>query len=332
LHYAFALSGLGGIYHGQGNYQRAAQYTRQSIAVVERSPERDDGALSIDYSNLGKTLSYQGDFDGAERAYEHAVQLAKSTYGMDSWYYWVAAGNYAQTVHLRGDLERSRRMFDALLPLLPKDAAKYRNALEENSTARVLELYGSCLSAEGRPQLAIPLLKVAEQGYAEAPTYYYDLNHVRGELGLAYDRLGDTEDARRLLKSALDGYLATAPPDDPGVLQHREAWGAFVLRHGDLTEAGQQLREVLTQAHNRNLFSVALAHGELALLAVLQHDVPAALESSARAVDVFTNVTGFRDVRMGPYLWRIRAEVLLNAGDAAGARSGATRAGCRWSP
>ena len=71
---------------------------------------------------------------------------------------------------------------------------------------------------------------------------------------------------------------------------------------------------------------MALAHGELALLAVLQHDVPAALESSARAVDVFTNVTGFRDVRMGPYLWRIRAEVLLNAGDAAGARIWAQRA------
>ena len=75
-------------------------------------------------------------------------------------------------------------------------------------------------------------------------------------------------------------------PDDPAVLQHRETWGAFLLRHGDLAGAGQQLHAVLSQAHDRNLFSVALAHGELARLAMLQHDGPATLQWSQRAVDV----------------------------------------------
>ena len=324
--HAFALSALGGIYHGQGDYGRAADYTRRSIAIAEKVPDRDDGALSVNYSNLGKSLSYQGDFDGAEHAHKVAVRLAKSTYGMNSWYYWIAAANQGQTVHLKGDRERAREMFEALIRLLPDPTTKYRNALEENSAARVLEIYGSCLSAEGRPQLAILRLKYAERGYTEAPTYYYDINHVHGELGLAYDRAGRTEDARRMLKSALDGYLSTSPLDDPGVLKQREMWGTFLLNHGDVSGAGEQFRAILTQAHDRNLFSVALAHGGLTLIAVKQHDSGAALQASARALEVFDHVTGFRDVRMGPYLWRIRAEALLESGDAKGAVEWAQRA------
>src|SRR5215471_1356092 len=89
--HAFALSALGGMYHAQGDYSRAAEYTKRSIAIVEKAPDRDDGALSVDYSNLGKSLAYQGDFDAAEQAQKVAARLAKATYGMNSWYYWVAA-------------------------------------------------------------------------------------------------------------------------------------------------------------------------------------------------------------------------------------------------
>ncbi len=149
--HAFALSALGGMYHAQGDYARAAEYTKRSIAIAEKAPDRDDGALSVNYSNLGKTLSYQGDFEGAEHAHEVAVRLAKSTYGTDSWYYWVAAANQAQTVHLKGDRERSGELFAGLIRLLPDPSKQYRNALEENSAARVYEIYGSRLSAEGRP-------------------------------------------------------------------------------------------------------------------------------------------------------------------------------------
>ena len=326
LRHAFALSALGGIYHAQGDYVRAAEYTKQSIAIAEKVPDRDDGALSANYSNLGKSLAFRGDFDGAERANAVAVSLAKSTYGVNSWYYWIAAANQAQAVHLRGDRERSQGMFEALLPLLPDPSTKYRNALEENSAAQVFETYGSRLSAEGRARAAIPWLAHAERGYIEAPFRPSDIDHVRGELGSAYDQAGKAEDAERLLKTALDGYLSTSPIDEPRVLQQRERWGRFLLKHGDVSGSGAQFREILAQAHERNLFSVALAHGGLALIAVQQHDGATALQSSARALDIFDNVTGFRDVRMGPYLWRIRAEALLESGDARGAVEWARRA------
>jgi tetratricopeptide (TPR) repeat protein len=153
-----------------------------------------------------------------------------------------------------------------------------------------------------------------------------DINHIHGELGLAYYRSGRGEEARQALKSALDGYLSTSRPDDPIVLQHREMWGTFLLNHGDVSGAEEQFREILTQAHERNLAPVALAHGGLALIAIRKHDRDSALQSSARALEVFDHVTGFRDVRMGPYLWRVRAEALLESGDARGAVEWAQRA------
>jgi len=325
--HAFALSALGGMYHARGDYARAAEYTKRSISIAEKAPDRDDGALSVNYANLGKTLSYQGDFEGAEHAYEVATRLAKTTYGTDSWYYWIAAANQAQTVHLKGDRERSAELFKALTRVLPDPSRKYRNALEENSAARVCEIYGSRLSAEGRPQLALRWLKYAERGYKEAPMLHSDINHIHGELGVAYDGTGRVQEARQALRSALDGYLATSRPDDPVVLQHREMWGAFLLKHGDVLGAGEQFSEILTQAHGRNLAAVALVHGGLALIAIRKHDRDSALQSSTRALDVFERVTGFRDVRMGPYLWRVRAEALLESGDARAAVEWAQRAG-----
>jgi len=324
--HAFALSALGGMYHAQGDYVRAAEYTKRSIAIAEKAPDRDDGALSVNYSNLGKALSYQGDFEGAEHAHEVAARLAKTTYGPDSWYYWIAAANQAQTAHLKGDRKRSMELFEALIRVLPDPSNKYRNALEENSAARVCEIYGSRLSAEGRPQLALRWLKYAERGYTEAPMLHSDISHIQGELGLAYDRAGRGQEARQALKSALDGYLSTSRPDDPVVLQHREMWGTFLLTHGDVSGAEEQLRDILTQAHDRNLAAVALAHGGLALIAIRKHDRDSALQSSARALEVFDHVVGFRDVRMGPYLWRVRAEALLESGDARGAVEWAQRA------
>jgi hypothetical protein len=42
---------------------------------------------------------------------------------------------------------------------------------------------------------------------------------------------------------------------------------------------------------------------------------------SRAALDTWARVTGFRDVRMQAYLWRVRAAVLAAEGDATGAQA-----------
>jgi tetratricopeptide (TPR) repeat protein len=124
----------------------------------------------------------------------------------------------------------------------------------------------------------------------------------------------------------LNTLSSTVKPDDPRLLNTRQAWGAFLVERGELDKAERQFDEVLTQSPDRTGSVVALSLGGRAQVAVARHQISAALTSSLQAVDTFDRVTGFRDVRTAPYLWRIRAEALLLSGDADAALDWAQRA------
>ena len=146
-------------------------------------------------------------------------------------------------------------------------------------------------------------------------------------LGDAYARLGRASDARRTLSAALEQRVASGPPDFQPVLAIRERWGRFLLTQGEVPAAQPHnfVRSSL-QAHGVPLSHAALAYGGMARVALATGDTPAALEASATAVQVFDRVTGFRDVRMGPYLWLIRSDSLRASGDLVHAREWAQRA------
>jgi eukaryotic-like serine/threonine-protein kinase len=109
---------------------------------------------------------------------------------------------------------------------------------------------------------------------------------------------------------------STLKPEDSRVLNTRQAWGAFLLEQGKLDEAKRQFDEVLDRSPDRTSSVVALSLGGQAQIAVARRQIAAALAASLQAVDSFDRVTGFRDMRTRPYLWRIRAEALLLSGDA----------------
>jgi tetratricopeptide (TPR) repeat protein len=192
--------------------------------------------------------------------------------------------------------------------------------------ARAKEAYGTCLLTEGNAAGAISLLQAAIREFAEAKVNPSSADQARGLLGEAYDKVGRTKEARSLLKAAVDKYSLTLKAGDPRLLKQREVWGSFLLEHGESQEAEQQFWEILKQSTDGMPSYVALSYGRLAQLAIKRNDLSAALDFSERAVNDFEHVTGFRDVRMGPQLWRIRAEALLRSDDAKGAEEWAQRA------
>ena len=320
--YVDALNALGSEQSGQMNDVEAAKSFSRAIEIAERAPDRDDAGLQQLYGNLASALLYQGDFDGAERAYARVVELARQTTGEQHHRYWVPAANYAAAVHQRGDRERAQQMFAALLPLLPEQPQPQ----QVYDAAFVREMYARCLTNEGRAPLAIPLLEAVRRQYTQAQLYEFDLRRVNQILGDAYDLAGRSDDARRTLEALLDEWIAKGAPDFYPVLSTRERWGRFLLTHGDLAGAEQQFNEVIAQAHGRRLTPIVLAHGGLARLALARGDSPAAVAASATAIDMFEHVDGFRNVRTGPYLWLIRSEALRQSGDSKGAREWAQRA------
>jgi tetratricopeptide (TPR) repeat protein len=318
--YVTSLTDLGNIYQASRELPKAIAYYSQAIKMSESVSNRNDAELLTVYSNMAQAQWNNGDFSDAENSYDHAADIGRKTYGAQHRNFWIPTATHARMVHLLGDRERALAMFDSLLERLPPESAK------DHDAAEVREWYGGCLAAEGRPQLAIPLLEASERGYLAAPEYDFEVTRLRLTLGDAYDRVGRAQDARRALKAALDSRVGTSPPDFQPLLAIRERWGRFLLGQGDTVGAQAQFQEIVAQAHGHRWAHVALAYGDLARLAVLNRDATTAVQAAATAVELFEHVEGFRDVRMGPALWRINAQALLLSGDHSAARQWAQRA------
>lgn len=314
-----ALADLGTAHSNRMDFGPAQRYLRQSIAAADSVSDRNDAELATIYGNLGLISQSMGDFAAADQAYARAEEIIRRTHGESRPHHWVPAASRARAAHLGGDRMRSWTLFEKLLQQIPRDST-HHEAIEAR------EWYGGCLAAEGRATEALPLLEAAERAYQDTYLYDYQLPRVRAVLGDAYDRAGRTEEARRMLQAALNQRVANDPPQSQPVLAIRERWGRFLLTHGDIAGAEAQFQEVVQQAHGRKLAHVALAYGGLARVALRKADVGAALAGSTKAIETFETVSGFRDVRMGPYLWLIHSEVLRQSGAGSGARQWAIRA------
>jgi serine/threonine-protein kinase len=314
-----ALAEIGTVYTNHRDFASARPYYDQAIAVAESIPDRNDAELATIWGNLGLLESNLGDFAAADRAYARSTEIIRRTYGEDHPDHWSRAANHARTVHLGGDRERANALFEELLRFIPPDS-QHHNAFEAR------EWYGNCLAAEGRPLEALPLLEAAEQFYQRTAAFDFQLPRVRLALGDAYDRAGRKEEARRMLQAAFEHRVGTSAADSQVVFAARERWGRFLLEQGDLAGAEEQFREVVRHAGDQKLSHVALAHGDLARLALARGDLAGARGSSEAAVTMYEEITGFRDVRMGPYLWLIHSEVLRQSGDREGAYAWAQQA------
>jgi len=318
--YVSALTDFGNTFQSRIDLAAAAQYYRRALDVARSLPDRNDAELQTIYGNLGLALAQQGDFAGADPVYARVAQIAEKTYGKESRWYWVPAANYAYMVNLSGQRLRAMAMFDDLMAYLPPETAPTYDA----ATAR--SKFGVSLTAIGQPDRAIPLLESAERQFLKTSQNYFDLVVLRFALGNAYDNAGRTEDARRTLNDVLEQRVKAGPPDYIPVLQIRERWGRFLLIQGDTQGAEAQFREVLSQARGRPLAHAALAQAGMARLDLARHEVPSAVQEARKAVDMFDHVIGFRDVRMGPYVWCVYAQALLAAADSGAALTWAQKA------
>jgi serine/threonine-protein kinase len=176
---------------------------------------------------------------------------------------------------------------------------------------------GERLAAEGRPLEGIPLLEVVERAWQAEPPHDFALRRLRRHLGDAYDRAGRHADARRMFTLALADFEAHAAATAQPTIAMRERWGRFLLDQGEPDAAARQFERAAGDAATPAWSHVALAQAGLARVALQRGDLRAAEAASLAALATWEQVSGFFDVRMAPYLWRVRAAVLERAGDEA---------------
>jgi eukaryotic-like serine/threonine-protein kinase len=298
----------------------------RAIVVAQQQRVPEDSVLVTVNKNLALALTHDNQRARAEQVLVVANELARKTYGLNNRHYWEVAADAARMVHEDGERVRAMDMFDQLLRQLPPDESLIKSESDRSVAARVRETYGTALVAEGRTQLGISFLESAESVYATLAREARDLPRVHLQLADAYERSGRIEDARQALQASLDGYLAQATATSEEVLMARERWGRLLLTSGDLPGADAQLSQLVPQAQGRYATVTALAQGDRARLALAQNDAAAALRYAREATSVPAPVNGARDVRTGPYLWRIYAQALAASGDQGAARDWATKA------
>jgi serine/threonine-protein kinase len=306
--YVTAIEELASDHQMRGDFPGAIALHEEALRVAEGLPARNDAETQTIYGNLAIVYQQTGDLIKASAMFDKAAEVAERTSGPDFYTFWTVAADAARTHHLAGERESADAAFEKLLPRLPPPTQHVIGA------SQLREYYGERLAAEGRPAIAVALLEFAEHDYIEHPQDEFDLRRARLRLGDALDRIGRTAEARTMLKKSLDDYVAHSQPDQQPLLVIRERWGRFLLDQGDIVAAASQFDEIVRQAHDRKLTHIALAHGDLARVALAGRKVDVALQESAVALDLWEHRQGFYDVRMGPYLQRIRADVLAASG------------------
>lgn len=288
----------------------------QALALALSLPQRNDAELQTLYGNLGLIRQQLGHYAEAGEAFSKSADIAERTTGADFVTAWTPRANAARTLHLAGLRDEALREFDRVVPLLPAEGSRV-----DAETAAVRENYGERLAAEGRPAEALPYLEAALRIYQHQSNYNFKLRLLRRHLGDALDRLDRREQAGAMLKASLDEYRAIDPETNQPVMAIRERYGRWLLDGGRLDEAAEQFDLVIAAAGERRLSHVALVHGDRARLALARGDLALARQASAQALSMWSGITGFRDVRMEPFLQRIRADVLAASGDRAAAQA-----------
>jgi tetratricopeptide (TPR) repeat protein len=304
-----ALHELAGYYGSMKlDFAQAISTYQEALALAQSLPDRNDAELQTLYGNLGLIHQQQGDFRAAAEAFRQSADIAERTTGANFPTAWAPRAQAARTLHLAGDRDAAQREFARLMPLLPTDGAY---AID---VAAIREVYGERLANEGRPQLGIPQLEAALALYASHVSFSFKTRLLRRYVGEAYARAGRHVDAGRILKASLDEYLANGPDNQQPVMAIRESWGRWLLDDARPHEASAQFTAILAAADGRSLAHLALARAGLARVALSEGNSGDAVRESQDALRSWGSITGFRDVRMHPYLLRVSADALAAAG------------------
>jgi eukaryotic-like serine/threonine-protein kinase len=318
--YAISLANSAIAHQVREDFEGALARNQKAVEVFLRAKDRSDIDLAATYANLARSLQAVGEFARAEEIYETNARLVRQTLGERHAAFWHGRADHARLIHLRGDRERAWRKFDELFAVIPDDWSI------TTDPANARELYAERLSAEGRAAEAVPWLERVEAIYQERPAREFDLRRLRQTLGDAYDRAGRTADARRALLAARDERMQKDAPGSIAVLGVRERWARFLLDRGDIQGALAELREVVRLGGGKALAPLALAHSDLARLAIARNDGAAALAESKAALAALEGDKGLYDVRIGPVIWRVHAQALRLTGDVRGANDWTARA------
>jgi serine/threonine-protein kinase len=318
--YPAAQSVLAAVDMDSNQFAEALKAIDAGASVDRARGEFDPVEESIYDVHSAEALQMLGQPDEAERRFRAAAAAAGRTMGAHSSVRFRALEQLANLLRMRGE----RGEADRILQQLDSEADSAGGP--PGVAMLIKETYGADLVAEGRAAAALPVLTEALRSASVRPHTVNDLPRIQQALGEAEEQLGDRAAAGRLLGAARATRMREGPPDAPWVLDARERWARFEMAAGAAAVATAECQAIVAAAGRTPSAAVALAHADLARLALTRGDVGLAREESAAALNTMGAATGLYDVRSWIPVWRARALVLSAMGDGAGSREWTKRA------
>jgi serine/threonine protein kinase/tetratricopeptide (TPR) repeat protein len=322
--YMRALIELGNLSISHAEFGTSADYYRRAIRAATQSPGMEGNQL-LAYAGLALALKYSGDFPGASQAFRQGEDIALHTYGIGSRKYRLIASDWALFRYERGERDAAFAAFSVLSKDLPVNRSAYRNATDALEAAQVLRKYGHCLAIDGQGTLSLQFLERARDLIDQAAQYPVDAAVLQGDLALAFEATGRPDAARASLQRALR-ILEEQHASAPRLTVAHERLGRFLLNQQEFSAARAEFLETGRLSNGHPLFSVVAAQAGLASIAIAEHDAASALQLSATALEQLAHVEYNSDVRLEPYVWGVRSQALLLAGQTDAAREMAQRA------
>jgi hypothetical protein len=182
---------------------------------------------------------------------------------------------------------------------------------------------------EGRPDLALRILKTVQQAYARRVNREADQRRLDGLLGTALAQTGDAAGARERLWAALQASQQYDAPASVALATARERWARYLLDQGD-PQAWTQAPPLLALAAQATVVAgptrrpapvALLAQLGLARVALGRGDLAAAAQAVQTAQALWPQLPASREQRLAGPLWAVQAELLQRQGQAAQAQA-----------
>lgn len=295
------LGEIGTLHLNALRYQDAIRTMKEALAVNAVLPlkRRDDGQAATMLGNLALAQIGEGLVTEGLQSYEKSAALWKKTYGESAPTYWMQQAYFADLVHVLGDRKRANAMFDELLKVLPPESSADTHAM----LARQARLFA--LVTEGSAELVLPKLEALHTALEKHSTQGVAINYSEWILGTAHLAANRPIDAAKWARRALE---ATNSPK-PRLLLARA-----LIATGEIDAARLELSKLFGNEKVLSDMPSILGRAELARVKLAFHDVAGALTDSAEALILWPKRKGEYDVRMLPYMQRIRADALAANG------------------
>ncbi|MFN7727439.1 MAG: protein kinase domain-containing protein [Rubrivivax sp.] len=317
--YPAALANLGNVHNAREAWPQAQALYEEALAVP-LAPGGSEENLSVIHTNLGLSLMEQGQVAAGLRHFQTATDMALRTYGPGHSNHFHATGNHARWLHRVGDRREAMALFDSL------PVAAGGNSPGDD-TAR--EYHAAALLMEGRPDLALRILKTVQQAYARRVNREADQRRLDGLLGTALAQTGDAAGARERLWAALQASQQYDAPASVALATARERWARYLLDQGD-PQAWTQAPPLLALAAQATVVAgptrrpapvALLAQLGLARVALGRGDLAAAAQAVQTAQALWPQLPASREQRLAGPLWAVQAELLQRQGQAAQAQA-----------